>query len=294
MFLAFFIILGALVGGSSDASALLFGLLGVITQGIYMAIRDRIAGPQPDHKNPEDNFITYLLIFASAVMKADGKVMRSELDSLVSILNRHFRRPERVSAAIEEFRIIINKNYDILDKSVKFKYGTQMEARVLMMQLLCEIAAADGVVSYAERMQLDAFYRAFELSPDVYESIKAMYFPEYQQDTETEAGYSETYSGSGSQSYGGYSGRSSSSGSRGRQDYHGSSVSQNLAHDYKILGVSPTVSDIDLKKAYRNLAKEFHPDKVSYLGDEMRQAAEEKFARLNQAYDRIKQSRGMK
>jgi len=68
---------------------------------------------------------------------------------------------------------------------------------------------------------------------------------------------------------------------------------QNLDLDYKVLEIPNTATDEEVKKAYRNMAKKHHPDKVNHLGEEMRKAAEEKFTRLNQAYERIRKSRGM-
>lgn len=62
---------------------------------------------------------------------------------------------------------------------------------------------------------------------------------------------------------------------------------------YKILEVENTVSDEDIKKAYRELAKKYHPDKVSHLGDEVKEAAELKFTKLNGAYESIKEERGI-
>ena len=62
---------------------------------------------------------------------------------------------------------------------------------------------------------------------------------------------------------------------------------------YKVLGVSPDATDDEVKKAYRAMAKKYHPDRVAHLGEEMRKQAEEKFARMTDAYDRIKKSRGM-
>ena len=60
---------------------------------------------------------------------------------------------------------------------------------------------------------------------------------------------------------------------------------------YGILGVQRTASIIDIKKAYRNLAAKYHPDKVSYLGDEMKKVANEKFQQLSRAYETIKKER---
>ena len=62
---------------------------------------------------------------------------------------------------------------------------------------------------------------------------------------------------------------------------------------YKILGIEPSATDEEVKKAYREMAKKNHPDLVSSLGDEVRQAAEKKFQEINAAYEAIKKQRGI-
>lgn len=62
---------------------------------------------------------------------------------------------------------------------------------------------------------------------------------------------------------------------------------------YKILEITPDADDNEVKKAYHKMAIKYHPDKVSHLGEESRKAAEEKFQKLNAAYDEIKRKRGM-
>ena len=66
-----------------------------------------------------------------------------------------------------------------------------------------------------------------------------------------------------------------------------------LEDAYKVLGVSPNASDDEVKKAYRKLALEHHPDKVAALGDDIRKAAERKFQEINDAKDRIWKARGL-
>jgi len=62
---------------------------------------------------------------------------------------------------------------------------------------------------------------------------------------------------------------------------------------YKILEIEQTATDEEMKKAYRRMALKYHPDKVSYLGEEFRKAANEKFQKVNEAYERIKKERGI-
>jgi len=62
---------------------------------------------------------------------------------------------------------------------------------------------------------------------------------------------------------------------------------------YKILGIDPSATDEEVKRAYREMAKKNHPDLVGNLGEEVRQAAERKFQEINAAYETIKKQRGM-
>lgn len=62
---------------------------------------------------------------------------------------------------------------------------------------------------------------------------------------------------------------------------------------YQTLGISSNATDEEIKKAYRKMAVENHPDKVSHLGDDVRKAAEEKFTMINVAYEKIKKQRGI-
>ncbi|MBN2167468.1 MAG: TerB family tellurite resistance protein [Marinilabiliaceae bacterium] len=61
---------------------------------------------------------------------------------------------------------------------------------------------------------------------------------------------------------------------------------------YKILEISEDASNDDIKKAYRKMALRYHPDKVEHLGDEFKKSANEKFQKVNEAYEKIKKNRG--
>ncbi len=63
---------------------------------------------------------------------------------------------------------------------------------------------------------------------------------------------------------------------------------------YKVLQISPDATDDEVKKAFREMAKKYHPDRVASLGDDIRKAAEKKFQKVNEAYETIKHERGMK
>ena len=62
-----------------------------------------------------------------------------------------------------------------------------------------------------------------------------------------------------------------------------------MTDPYKVLGVSPSASDDDIKKAYRELAKKYHPD--NYTDSPLADIASEKMKEINQAYDEIQKIR---
>lgn len=62
---------------------------------------------------------------------------------------------------------------------------------------------------------------------------------------------------------------------------------------YKILEIKKSVTDSEVKKAYRKMASKYHPDKVNHLGDDLKHLAEEKFKAMNDAYQSIKKERGI-
>ena len=61
---------------------------------------------------------------------------------------------------------------------------------------------------------------------------------------------------------------------------------------YKVLEITKSASVSEIKKAYRNMAKKYHPDKVIHLGKEHQQGAEEKFRQAQAAYEQIQKERG--
>jgi DnaJ like chaperone protein len=62
---------------------------------------------------------------------------------------------------------------------------------------------------------------------------------------------------------------------------------------YALLGIPDDATDDEVKKAYRLAAKKFHPDKFTHKGEAAIAAANKKFIAINDAYEKIKQARGL-
>ena len=64
-------------------------------------------------------------------------------------------------------------------------------------------------------------------------------------------------------------------------------------NSYKILEIEKTATDDEVKKAYRNMAKKYHPDRVVTENEAIRKGAEEKFKEVQKAYESIQKERGL-
>jgi hypothetical protein len=63
-------------------------------------------------------------------------------------------------------------------------------------------------------------------------------------------------------------------------------------HDpYEVLGLKRNANSEEIKAAYRRLASQYHPDKVSHLGEEFRVLAEQKFKEIQKAYQELTSKR---
>ena len=62
-----------------------------------------------------------------------------------------------------------------------------------------------------------------------------------------------------------------------------------MTNPYEVLGISPSATDEEVKKAYRELSRKYHPD--SYVNNPLAELAEEKFKEVQQAYEQIMKQR---
>ena len=258
-----FKLIGAILGGILSGS-FWGGVAGFFIGGFLDSIRN---AKVVIHRRTtsRDDFIKTLLVFTTAVVKSDNeKMLRSELDFVRAYLLR-ILGSEKTKEALLVLRDMLEKEFDILAVAQQFGQNASINEKLTMLQFLFGLAATDGVVHPAEMETIRFISNGMGISNHDFESMKAMFF-----------GWQGNYRTSG---------YSSSS-----RNYHSP---KNTENDYKVLEVESSATDDEVKKAYRKQAMKHHPDKVNHLGEEIRKAAEERFAKLNEAYERIKKSRGM-
>lgn len=227
------------------------------------------------HQISQDEFIDMLMQLTAAVMQADNKMLKSELDYVKEYLVKNIG-VSKAQNAILKLRDYLNQSIDLQQVCYNIKNNSNIQERLLILQFLFGLAQADGHIDDTEINVIRNIALSIGIPSSTFEAVKSMF-----------VGYSyQGGYGYGPEFGSGY-GYNSGSNNYGSTTYH------DLNEDYKILEVSPDATNEEVKKAYRKAAIKHHPDKVSHLGEEVRKAAEEKFSKVNEAYERIKKSRGM-
>ena len=253
--------LGKWIAGSLGWIALgpLGGILGFLIGAMIDSSTDVPADGARDFsgngntaQGDRNSFLLTMLVLSAYVIRADGRVMHSEMELVRNFLKQNFGEQ-----AMKQGNDILLKIFDeekkqgrdsfkrtirqaCFEASQHLDYG----GRLQLMNFLVMIAQADGSVDNTEIMALKELAGWMQVPVQEVESMLHL---------------------------------------------GGTCIDD----DYKVLGVTPQATDEELKRAYRKLALEHHPDRVAKLGDDVRRAAEKKFQEINAAKERIWKARGL-
>jgi DnaJ like chaperone protein len=199
-----------------------------------------------------NSFLMSMLLLASYIIKADGRIMHSEME-----LMRQWLRSNFGEVAVQQGEQILRRLFEaskkqgdeqyrrnIQDACLQISMNMEYSERLQLLNFMVMIAQADGYVDPSEVVALK-------------EVAAWMQMPESEIDSMLNL------------------------------------EKDDLESAYRVLGVSPDATDDDLRRAYRRLALEHHPDRVAALGDDVRHAAEKKFQEINAAKERIWKARGL-
>ena len=217
-------------------------LLGFIAGTVIDSFEIRIFR-KANKKKDLGNFANNLLILIAAVMKAEGPVVKSELQYAKTFLKQNFGEKEAANA-LALLNKFLKQKIPIDHACEKVRHHLDYSSRLHLTNFLYNLAKVDGQVSEAEQKTLNRINYGLKVSVSEKRTVGSML-------------------------------------------EHKDSVL--LA--YATLGVHRSASIIDIKKAYRNLANKYHPDKVAFLGDDLKKTANDKFQQLSRAYETIKKER---
>lgn len=247
------------------------GLMGFVTMGPLGALAGFAIGSLFDNANENDietsgsqneyagqrnSFLFSMLVMASYIIRADGRIMHSEMEFVRNFLRNNFgevsvSEGEQILMNLFEQRKQMDKSNPMAFKNTIHECGAQIasnmsyEERLQLLRFLTQIAQSDGNVCKEEIEALKEVALAMGLSYKEVESMLNM---------------------------------------RGKS----------LDEAYKVLEVSPNASDDEIRTAYKKMVLKHHPDRVATLGEDIRKAAEEKLQDINNAKERIYKARGMR
>lgn len=198
---------------------------------------------RPGTALPPNDFSAALLVLCAAVMKADNRLMKTELEYVKKFFTQQFGA-EITRQRMLLLREILKQEIPVHEVCQQIKMNVDSSSRLQLLHLLFGIAAADGQVNKEEQSLLALIASLLGINERDYVSLQSMFVKD------------------------------------------GDAA-------YKILEIEKSSGDDEVKKAYRRMAMKYHPDKVHHLGPEFQKDAQEKFKKINEAYETIKKERGI-
>lgn len=150
------------------------GILGFIAGSMYDSMVNISARQHITEGTTGDDFFVSLLVLSAAVMKADGKVLKSELDFV-----KRFFSQQMGDARSQQYmlllRDILKKDYSLHEVCEQIRTYMNMPLRLQLLHYLFGIAQADGHVDTNEVEVIRKISNYLGIAPGDYESIKAMF-----------------------------------------------------------------------------------------------------------------------
>lgn len=254
---------GGLLGGA--AAGPLGFLLGLVLghrldQGLGVGRHGAVG---PVSRELASSFFQATFELMGRVAKIDGRVSEEEIRAARAIMHTMQLTPEQVSAAINHFTVGKQADYPIAERlaDLASKLAGRADLCRAFVEIQMQAAISAGAVDLAKRRLLWRIASTLGIGRVELAQIEALIRAEER--------------------------RRAAGKSAGAPD---------LEAAYRVLGVSAGASDGEVKRAYRRLMNQHHPDKLVARGlpQEMMTLAEQKTHEIRAAYDRIKAHRSIK
>jgi DnaJ like chaperone protein len=137
-----------------------------------------LSGPTTGYsgRTTTGGYVMSLLVLVAAVMKADGKVLKSELDYVKKFMVHNFGEASAVEAT-KMLRDLLNQTIPVNEVCEQIKQNMNYSARLQLVHFLFGIAQADGDVDLREQKLINHICQQMGISNNDIESIQAMFIP---------------------------------------------------------------------------------------------------------------------
>jgi DnaJ like chaperone protein len=253
----------------SGGAPLLFEFLGVILfivfilmllgvaafWGFTFYMKRQISEYEKSQTETHNTFVYLLVNILVKIAQVDGKVTREEVKTIRHFFQYNLRYSQNKLYWIKELikeALVSTVSLDTLLQEFRQKFA--YEPRLILLELIYQVLYTNEVVSQEELQLATNIGNYLGISAYDQRSIAAKYQSRFRTAAQADEVSEEKY----------------------------------LA----ILGLAPGAGFSEIKTAYRKLSMQYHPDKVSHLGDEFKKVAEEKMKEINNAYEFLKKKYG--
>jgi DnaJ like chaperone protein len=227
-------------------------------------------------------FFTATFSVMGHIAKADGRVAQSELDLAEAIMQRMSLTQELRSAAIKLFNEGKQPAFELEPLLLQFRQECQRRTSLyrIFLEIQIQAAYADGELAAAEEKVLLRIADVLGFSEFVFRQLEML--------VRFSMGLA------GAQGSAGAAGGAYQGGADRGQGAPPASASLTVDQACKLLGVESSDDKATVKRAYRRLMSQHHPDKLIAKGlpEEMIRLATDKTQNIQKAYERIKEAKG--
>lgn len=251
------------------------GLVGAVVGGVIGLVFDNLRFGQRRNATPESGgFVGPLFALLGAVAKSDGRVSPAEIAVAERMMDRMGLDPAQRQQAVASFNAGKQPEFDVTPviNELRQWVGLRRDHAFPVLDVVIETVLAEGNPPPEKMSLLRQLAFALRISEMELMALLAM------------KGYAwHAGAGHGRQGYG-----------PGAGGYVPPQRTTQGPDPYTVLGIDRSVDDRGVKRAYRKLISEHHPDRLGDLPEDMRRRAEARASDINAAYERIKGERGFK
>lgn len=229
------------------------GLAGLLVLfGLFWAftfyVRRRVSTYEASQSESHKRFVVLLVNILVKIAQADGHFTKAELRTILNFFQFTLRyNQDQLYWVKQLIKEARDSQTEMTELLEEFRTSFAYEPRLILLELIYQIIYTKQPPLESELRQAREIARVLEISPYDQRTIEAKYTYRQRQESASAATLEEQY--------------------------------------YAVLGLENGASFDEIKKAYRKLSMQYHPDKVGHLGDEFKGVAEEKMKEINVAYD---------
>jgi len=219
--------------------------------GFSYYVQSRISKYEASQTETHNRFVYLLVNILVRIAQADGHFTKAELQTILNFFQYNLRYTQDQMYWVKQLvKEARDAELSMDELLLEFRNSFAYEPRLILLELIYQIIHTKQPPPETEISQARTIAAFLHISAYDQRTIEAKYMYRQQHEYGTGAGAEEQY--------------------------------------YAVLGLEPGADFAVIKKAYRKLSMQYHPDKVSHLGEEFKRVAEEKMKEINMAYDYFK------